>query len=505
MKKKTKRPASRAPVVQHNTRESFDAGIVTELPTVQNGLSEAIFGASGFNMGFPFGAGLGTQLNDLNTIFNNNRWVLISNMRQILSQVYAEHGLIQTIIDVPVDDAFRGGPKIKTGQISEDQLKLLQAKMKRLGDWKKAAQAQKWKRLFGGGAILPILGQDPYEPLDIPAISVGDPVEFRAVDMWELFWDKQNTEGFSAELQDENVEHYSYYGKQLHKSRAFVVKGREAPSFIRPRLRGWGLSEIEALVDSLNQWLKSNNLVFEVLDEFKLDVFKFKGLNNTLIGKDGTSKVRNRAELANKNKNFLNSIVMDSEDEFDHKQLSFAGIAEMYKEFRMQVSCALKMPISKIWGVSSTGFSSGEDDIENYNAMIESTIREPCEPDLIKMVEIRCQQLFGMVPTDLELEWNALRVLSTEQEENVKTQKFNRIQAALSLGAMQVKEYKDACNKDNLLVVQLDTSIEELTPAGGGEDDGSGPEPGEKKDDKPKKDFEGKAPASKLKAKEAKS
>ena len=30
----------------------------------------------------------------------------------------------------------------------------------------------------------------------------------------------------------------------------------------------------------------------------------------------------------------------------------------------------LKMPITKLFGISAAGFSSGEDDIENYNSMI---------------------------------------------------------------------------------------------------------------------------------------
>lgn len=473
---------------------SFESGLVDRLPQISNGLGDALFGANFFQLGS--GTGLGTQLNRLDTIFQNNRWVLISNMRQILSQIYVEHGLIQTLIDVPVDDAFRGGVTPKTQQLSEDQIHQLKTHMKRQGDLKKFAQARKWTRLFGGGGVLPILCQDPYTPLDISAIQIGEPVEFRAVDMWELFWDKQNTEGgYNAEMQAEIFEWYSYYGQQVHKSRVFAMKGREAPSFIRPRLRGWGVSEVEALIDSLNQWLKSNNLVFEVLDEFKLDVFKFDGLSNTLIGKDGTKKVQERAALANKGKNFQNAIVLDGKDDFDHKQLSFAGIAEMYKEFRMQVSCALRMPISKIWGVASSGFSSGEDDIENYNSMVEGMIREPSEADLVKMIEIRCQQLFGMVPTDLEIEWEPLRVLSSEQEENVKTQKYQRCSDALTKGAMQVKEFKEACNKDDLLGVQLDTSIDELTPTGG-EEDGEGVSV--------KEDPKNKAPQSELHAKEAK-
>src|SRR4051812_31421674 len=86
---------------------------------IANGLSDAVLG---FNPGGP-----GTQLNQVTTLFKNNRWYLISNMRQLLSQIYVEHGLIQTVVNVPVDDAFRGGVIVKTKQLSEEELLLLHA------------------------------------------------------------------------------------------------------------------------------------------------------------------------------------------------------------------------------------------------------------------------------------------------------------------------------------------------------------------------------------------
>ena len=47
-------------------------------------------------------------------------------------------------------------------------------------------------------------------------------------------------EGYDAEIQSEEFEYYNYYSEVVHKSRVLKLKGIEAPSFIRPRLRGWG-------------------------------------------------------------------------------------------------------------------------------------------------------------------------------------------------------------------------------------------------------------------------
>ncbi len=423
---------------------------------ITNGLTEAI-------MGFDPG-GIGTQISQVDTLYKNNRWYLISNMRQLLSEIYVEQGIVKTIVDVPVDDAFRGGVEISTKQIEEDQLTQLYNLMEREGDIDKITQAKKWNRLYGGAGILILTDQDPSTPLDMESISEKSKLKFRDVDMWELFWSKQNTSDYSLAIDstDFDTEYFDYYGIRVHRSRVLLMKGIKAPSFIRPRLRGWGLSCVEILVRSINQYLKATDLTFEVLDEFKIDIFKIKGLASALLSPNGSKKIHERVQLANREKNYQNSITMDAEDDFSSKEISFAGISDVMDGVRKQVASDLRMPMTKIFGQSSAGFSSGEDDIENYNSMVESEIRSKSKFHILKMVELRCQQLFGFIPDDLSITFKPLRVLSSEQEENVKSQKFNRLLQALQAGAITAKEFREACNRDKLFPIQLDMD-EEIT------------------------------------------
>ncbi len=437
---------------------------------IKNGLSEAI-------MGFTPG-GSGVQLSQVDTLFKNERWYLISNMRQILSQMYVEHGLIQTVVDVPVDDGLRGGVEIKSKIMSADEVEELSIYLDENNIIHGGVgQALKWNRLFGGAGIVVLTDQDPEQPFQLSQVREDSPLEFRPVDMWELFWDKQNVEGYNPELQTQGFEHYNYYSKRLHKSRVLAMKGIIAPSFIRPRLRGWGISIVEALVRSINQYLKANDLCFEVLDEFKLDIFKIKNLTNTLLSEQGTEQVRRRIQLANFQKNYQNALTMDSEDDFDHKQLSFTGLSEVMEGIRMQIASDLRMPLTKVFGISAAGFNSGEDDIENYNAMVESQVRSKSKYDILRVVKICSQKLFGYVPDDIQIEFKPLRILSSEQEENVKTQRFARLMQAVSAGLMSTKEFKDACNKENLLTVQLDTTLEKIDLSPGEDDAESAPGP----------------------------
>lgn len=421
---------------------------------VNNGLADVVMG--GINP-----LSIGTQLSQTDTMFANNRTYLVSNLRQLLSQSYVEHGLFQTIVNVPVDDALKGGIEIKTSQLDEEEIIKLTRYIEEKNDIETAKQALKWTRLYGGGGVVIMTGQKHDTPLDINSL---EGMEFRAVDMWELFSSQQNIDDDTRRLEIGPKKDFcfNYYAINLHNSRVLTLKGIVAPSFIRPRLRGWGFSVLESVVQSVNLFLKTKNLTFEVLDEFKLDIFKIKGFNTTLLSKDGTAKIVQRTQLANQQKNFQNALTMDSEDDHVSKQLNFAGIADVMQSNYSLVASDLRIPKNKLFGDSASGFSSGEDSIEIYNSMLESEIRPKAKPVLTEMVKLRCQELFGMMPDDMEVHFLPLRTLSSEQQENVKTSKANRLIALRQAGAISMKEFKESINRDNLVGVKIDVNDEEM-------------------------------------------
>lgn len=432
---------------------------------IRNGLGD-LAGSLFPGAGSPFPI---NTISQVDTIEKNLRYYLISNFRNILSWLYVEHGIVQTLVDQPVDDAFRAGFEIKSNELDANDTDKILIYMERHRVIHNIMQAIKWGRLYGGGAVLIVTDQDPTKKLNIKAINENTPLEFRAVDMWELYNAQQNT---MDELEPNiflgsNTKFYNYYGHILHHSRAFKISGKEAPSFLRPRLRGWGMSEIERLIRSINQYMKNQDVVFELLDEAKIDVYKIKGFNSALLDSVGTAAVASRIQSANMIKNFNNALTMDMEDDYAQKQIQFTGLADMLPQIRQGVAADLKMPITKLFGVSAAGFNSGEDDIENYNSMLEGEIRAKSKFIVVDTIAIICQKLFGFVPADLMINFHPLRILSALEEEEVKNHQFNRVNSAYQSGLATPQEAKQGINAEALLPIELDEESDALPPVGG--------------------------------------
>ena len=152
----------------------------------------------------------------------------------------------------------------------------------------------KWGRLFGGGGLVVNNGQNPRNPLKISDINKDTPLAFYHADCWELSgFSSKNNKGV-AEVN--NIDWgsdtpFTYYGYSMNKDRVFLYKGKEAPSLLRYRLRGWGMSEIERFVRSINQFIKNNNVIYELLDEAKIDIYSVSGFNDSLQDIDGTQAI----------------------------------------------------------------------------------------------------------------------------------------------------------------------------------------------------------------------
>lgn len=213
------------------------------------------------------------------------------------------------------------------------------------------------------------------------------------------------------------------------------------------------MSEGERMIRDLNLYLKAQDASFELIDEAKIDVYQIDNLASKMATAGGTSQIQQRVQTANELKNYINALILDSKEQYNQKIINFAGLAEIMNQNRMGVAAALRMPMTKLFGLSASGFNTGESDLENYNSMVESEIRAPLTRTVRKLMQVTMAKLFGYVPS-FSLKWPSLRELQPEVEQRVKDAENNRILAWYDRGGIDIQEAMTVARKAGIFDIE---------------------------------------------------
>lgn len=376
-------------------------------------------------------------------LINNNQYAVITLQYNTLMYMYSTHGIIQTAIDEPVLDAHRDPIGLSSKELSYRNLSELEQWLEENSVWEPFREVQIWGRLFGGAGLVVNVAGDPRKPMNLKELERGRFALYPAT-RWELggTWRYSDT--------------YNFYGVDFDKSRVMTVIGKRMPWIIERTLSGWGASLIARMAEDFNVFLRTRNVLYEILNEAKIDVYKLQGFNAQLTTAQGTNDTDRRIAIMNSLKSFHSAILLDSEDEFSQKQLSFAGMAQVMQENRIGVASAVRMPISKLFGTQAEGFSSGEDALENYNAMVISEVRKPARPLMLQLLKLGCAAVYGK-EYHVDFEYPPLRVMGAKEEEEVKTSKQNRIIQQLEAGL--IDEASAAAWAKHEKLIPIDTNL----------------------------------------------
>jgi len=399
------------------------------------------------------GATGGSSLSGYGTIAYANNYALVTLNRIILTYLYSGNGIFQTAIQLPIQDALSKLIEIECEQISPGEVDEIMDWFENHNVWGKLQDWYSWVRVYGGGGLVINSDQDPEAPLNIRRLT-NAPIELYDVDRWQFASPemlRNDILDFDDILKAESV---TLNSQKIHTSRVILGAGKRAPSYIRRQLMGWGMSEGERMLRDLQNYLKTQDVLYEILDESKIDVYHIKDFANKMATIGGTSIITKRIQLANQLKNYVNALVMDSEETFEQKTMTFAGLSDVMKENRIGIASAMRMPMTKLFGLSASGFSTGEEDTDNYNQMVESDIRMPMRPAIRKMIEIAMANMWGHV-FPFRFKFPPLKEVSALENEQIMESKSNRILAWFDRGLLDADGVADMAAKEEVLDAEI--------------------------------------------------
>ena len=396
----------------------------------------------------------GSQLSTYGTIAYSVNYSLVTLNKIILTYMYSGMGLFQTAIQLPIQDGLAKGIKIESGELQPEDIDEILDWFEDHDIWKHLEDFWSWVRLYGGGALIMNCDQDPDKPVNLRRLYRA-PIEFYDVDRWQLSISGSDQHDFLEydDMTDSDI--FYLNGQALDKSHMILGSGKRAPSYVRRMLRGWGMSEGERMIRDLNNYLKTDDVLYEILDESKIDVYHIKDMANRMLTRGGSDTIRKRIQLANEMKNYVNALVLDQDEQFEQKSMTFTGLADVKRENRIGVASALRMPMTKLFGLSASGFSTGESDLDNYNQMVQSEIQLKIKPAIRQCIEFACYNLWGYCP-DFRFTFPKLKETPELEAAQIKESTGNRILSLYDRGIItDGKAIADELAKEECISAEL--------------------------------------------------
>lgn len=390
-------------------------------------------------------------------VFNSRIGGLITNHWVSLTNAYNKNSFLQTAVNQKVEDAFQNdGLVIDSKTLSTDELEKLRTTMEEEGDFEAIIDCIRWGRLYGGGVIVANTEQDPSEPLDKESLK-GKKLKFLATNRWQCTSQAVNPYVaekfiFTDNMQEGELLASDSTSQEIDASRVGIFTGNNAPYLTRTILNGWNASIFEGILEPIENLLGGFNVTLELLSEAKIDIFKISELATVLSSPNGEALIRKRLEIATANKNYKGSLAMDKEDDYQQKQISFGGIPQLLEQL-MYIFCGyLRYPVAKLFGKGSSGFSSGEDDLENYNSTVNSEIRVPAKRIIHWVVNLRCLQLFGRELPDFKPQWRPLKAMSEKEQAEINSRRLDDYLKLKQANVMTAKQVGQKLTEDGYIL-----------------------------------------------------
>lgn len=331
---------------------------------------------------------------------------------QQLMDMYRGAWLPRKIVDIPALDATR---QWRQWQAEAKQIEAVEAEEKRLGLRVKVREALTKARLFGGSAIyIGTDDTDPSKPLNPQRLRRGGLRYLAVMQRKDLTPTELETDPMQPRYGMPKAYQISSgaAGMQtIHPSRLAVFIGSPFPdsTLATGPEYGWGDSVLLALLDALKNSDATMANVASMVFEAKIDVLKIPQFMDNVNDKQYRTRLLERLSLAGTAKSINGMLVLDAEEEYETKSLSFGNLPELMDRFLQAVSGAADIPVTRLLGQSPAGMSStGESDTRNYYDRIRASQELDIAPALQVLDECLIQSALGTRPAEVHYQWASL-------------------------------------------------------------------------------------------------
>jgi uncharacterized protein len=353
-----------------------------------------------------------------------------------LFNIYQSNWLGRKIVDIPAMDAVRKG---RDWQAQPDQIQAIETEENRLDLWRKLLDVKIKARLWGGAALLIGTGDvDLMQPLEPARIGRG------GIKYLSVVTRRDVTPGpLSQDITSEYFRRPDFYyvnnmtlGRQvtIHPSRLAVFVGApHADEFLAPGPNyGWGGSIIDTVYTAMKHADSSVANIASLIFESNVDVFRIPGFMDSLGDPEYQARLLTRWQLAATAKSVNRALLLDKDEEYDRKTISFVGLPDVIMAFMQAVSGAADIPMTRLFGQAPAGMNAtGESDLTNYYDRVSSIQNLEMTPSTHILNECLISSALGSRPAEIFYMWSPLKQMTDKEladigQSNANTAKILR-------------------------------------------------------------------------------
>lgn len=403
---------------------------------------------------------------------------------QQLTAMYRNSWIIREGINIIANDMHKLGIDIKS-ELQPEQIEKVQKKLNDVRQ--KQIECTRWGRLYGGAVALMLIGDSLNKFVTTPEGSVRIielPLEITDIDVDSFHGlyvlDRWNGVSPTGEIEKDPSSYQfglpKYYtltfpdksSIKVHHSWLLIDTGLQLPRLERYADAWWGMSALEPVYRELQKHDNTNYSIANLIFQSSIRVFKFDGFKQATAStnKKFQEEMNSRLETLTKLQHNHSATVIDTKDDFQVHNQTFAGLDAVLNIFKGYVAAAFRIPQSKFYGLEASGLGSDDvSSLRNYSDDILSGQEEKERHNYEKLLNVICKSELGMVPKDIDFEFVTHYRSDIETRRSQFEQEMTMASTAFENGGIKrstyLKELKEIGSKYNVFTNITDAEIAE--------------------------------------------
>lgn len=356
----------------------------------------------------------------------------ISRVRTLIEWMYRGSWVCGVGVDCVADDMTREGIELFT-TLDPKQVEKINRTMRRMQIWQSLNQVAKWARLYGGAlGVIIIDGQKLSDPLRIETVQNDQFRGLITLDRWMVTPDMTNSvvepgpdfgnpEFYTIDAQSPNM---PLKRQRVHYSRCVRMEGVELPYWQKVSENMWGISVLERLYDRLTAFDSATQGTAQLVFKAYLRTMSVENLREIIAsGGKALDALTKNVEMIRRYQSSEGMTLIDAKDKVEYNSYTFSGLSDVLNGLGQQISGALQVPLTRLFGQSPGGLNSdGDSAMRTYEDNIlrqqERYFRRPV--DVILQLVARNAKI--ELPDGWEYEFKSLRQMTDEQQSKINSE-----------------------------------------------------------------------------------